>query len=124
MEAGRVRGILPWDDLVPCVMQNGARSHTVAGAAQFQGRELPVIDLAARLGLPRTPAGRSPRIVVVEGQAGHGRGLAAFVADSVSKVIDVRARDYRDGMLRAGGRPRRILDPDAVLFAEALSRQV
>jgi hypothetical protein len=43
--------------------------------------------------------------------------LASFVADYVSDPVSASPRDFRGGKLRAGGRPRRVLDPDSLAGA-------
>jgi chemotaxis signal transduction protein len=106
--AGRVRGILPWHELVSDGLSD------TAGVAAIRGHEFPVVDLRRILRLPRAPRGRSPAIIAVEGPVGSAR-LVGFVADTVSGVITVRGRDYRRGKIRAHGRPRAVLDPDLVV---------
>jgi hypothetical protein len=52
---------------------------------------------------------------VVELDGFHGPQLAGFVADRVSEIVEVRERDLRGGKLRAGGRPRAVLNPNVLL---------
>ncbi len=40
-----------------------------------------------------------------------------FVADYVSDLIQASRQECKRGTLRAGGRPKRILDPDSLLAA-------
>ena len=82
-----------------------------------------MIDLSAKLGLPRASPGRCPCIVAVEIATPEGTRLAGFVADSVSELIAVRERDYRRRKIRAGGRPRTLLDPDVSLAPEGLEQR-
>jgi len=57
-------------------------------------------------------------IVVAEVNVAEGLQLVGFVADRVSDVVTARERDYTRGKLRTGGRPRVVLDPDAILSRE------
>jgi chemotaxis signal transduction protein len=118
VDVSRVRGILPWHELIAPAEDRepgspGSDKH-VTGYAFVRGVETPVIDLRRKLRLGRAPAGRSPYIVVVDTGAPVGPRLAGFVADGVSDVVEASLRDYRQGKLRTGGRPRRVLDPDEV----------
>ena len=111
MDAARVRGILPIQELVaPETLHSWLR-----GFAALGGRDFPVVDLRSKLGLAHASGGRQPCIVVVEVIAANGRRLAGFIADRVSDVVQLRERDVRNGMTRARGRPRRVLDPDQIL---------
>jgi purine-binding chemotaxis protein CheW len=57
----------------------------VAGVVNLRGTVLPVVDLAARLGWPRTEA--SPRHAIIVTQvAGQSRGL---IVDSVSDIVTI-----------------------------------
>jgi purine-binding chemotaxis protein CheW len=113
IEASRVRGILPWREL----MATEGRT-PVAGFASLRGQLFPVIDLARKLGFAHASHGRSPCIIVVETEGSNGQQLAGFVADGVSEVIQVRARDFRRGRIHAGGRPRRVVEVEALLAPE------
>jgi chemotaxis signal transduction protein len=71
-----------------------------------RGYAVPIIDLRKKLGLPDVVYGRRPILVVLD--------LASFVADYVSDVINGYPQDCRGGKLHAGGRPKRVLDPDSL----------
>jgi chemotaxis signal transduction protein len=86
--------------------------------ARIAGQEFPVVDLVSRLGLPQAPHGRSPSIIAIEVETSFGSALVGFVADTTPAVIQVRERDFRRGRIRAGGRPRNVLDVDAALAPE------
>jgi chemotaxis signal transduction protein len=90
VDASRVRAIVPFE------------------GTQHRYR-VPVIDLRKQLGLPEVVYGRRPILVVLD--------LASFVADYVSDPVSASPRDFRGGKLRAGGRPRRVLDPDSLAGA-------
>ena len=119
MDARRVRGILSARELT--LLEDTKAPITVepftCGIAALNGRDFPVIDLRAKLGLPHGSHGRQPCIVVVEVPSAHGPQLAGFIADRVSEIIHARDRDFRHGKLRASGRPREVLDPAALLGA-------
>jgi purine-binding chemotaxis protein CheW len=110
MTTDRVRGILPMHELSPLHVTHA----WLCGFASIAGRDFAVVDLRAKLGIARGSHGREPFIVVVETE-GH---LVGFIADRVSQVVDARARDFRNGMLRTPGRPRKVLDPDRIMQKE------
>jgi chemotaxis signal transduction protein len=92
VDASRVRAIVPFDR---------------------DGPEVSVIDLRKRLDLPPVFYGRHPFLVVVETKATES-GLAGFAVDYVSDVITGFSKDCRSGKLRAGGRPKWLLNPDSL----------
>ncbi len=110
MLAECVRGILPMHELAPLETAH----EWICGFAAVGGRDFPVVDLRAKLGIAHGSHGREPFIVVVEA----GTRLVGFVADRVSEVIAVRQRDFRRGMVRTQGRPRRVLEPEGIMKAE------
>jgi chemotaxis signal transduction protein len=87
VDASRVRAIVPFE-------------------GTHHRRAVPVIDLRKRLGLPDVVYGRRPILVVLES--------ASFVADYVSDPIKAYEKDCSRGKLRAGGRPKSVLDPDSL----------
>ena len=101
VEACRVRGVLPVEDLAPFP---GAGPE-ILGFASLRGRAFAVLDLPGKLGLSRRAAGRDPRIVAVSA----GDQLAGVLADRVSDIYTYYARDLRGGVLHGIGRPRRLL---------------
>src|ERR1700687_1823149 len=111
MDATRVRGILPIHQLV----SRETAPASLCGVAMMGGCDFPVVDLRSKLGLTTAPGGRTPCIVVVEVTATGGARLVGFVADRVSAVVQLRERDFRNGVARTKGRPRRLLDPDQIL---------
>ena len=107
VEAERVRGILPLHEIANLrEVQPG-----LLGVVWLGEREVRLVDLCGRLGLAESARGREPMIVVVERGSGE---LLGFVADRVSGLVEARHRHYSRGKLRAGGRPRRVLDPEAL----------
>ena len=111
MDAMRVRGILPARELKPI----DARHAWLCGFASMRGGEFPVVDLRKKLDLAPCSHGRFPCIVVVEVAASAGMRLIGFIVDRVCRVVELRARDFHNGVVRLTGRPRRVLDPDRIL---------
>jgi len=87
VDASRVRAIVPFE---------GPQHRST----------VPVIDLRKRLGLPEVVYGHKPILVVLD--------FASFVADYVSDPITGSEMECRRGKLHAGGRPKRVLDPDSL----------
>ena len=119
-----VCAILPVHQLQPLVGRDSGTPAWWIGEAQTGGQPFPIVDLAARLGLPKgtpeTPDGRDPYILAIDTSGGDGSPiLCGFVADRVTELIKVRSRDFRQGRIRIG-RPRRVLHPEQVLPLEEL----
>ena len=114
MSADCVRGILPVHEMVALETPH----HWICGFAAVGGREFPVLDLSAKLGISRGPHGREPFIIAVE----TGDRLAGFIADRISEVLELRARDFRNGAVRGFGRPRKVLDPEQIMTPDDWDR--
>ncbi|HEX5431713.1 MAG TPA: chemotaxis protein CheW, partial [Bryobacteraceae bacterium] len=117
MDAACVRGLLPARELqtfgeslrpMMGMLFRSMPAEWVCGFAHLSGADFPVVDLAAKLGFSQETHGRQSCIVAVEIRT----NLAGFLADRVSDVVKTRERDFQNGKLRVGGRPRRILDPE------------
>jgi len=122
IETRSVRGILPWSELAARENLAGAGPEDfIVGFGSFRGQIFPVIDLGRKFGFPRASRGRNPFIIVIETAGDSGSQTAGFVADVVSDVVDVRARDFRRGKIHAHGRPRRVIDANAVLSQDVPS---
>lgn len=73
----------------------------VRGVINLRGRVVPVVDLAARFGLPPTTPGRRTSIVIIEGGgAGSAEGRAAggdigVLVDQVHKVVHLEPGDVQ-----------------------------
>jgi chemotaxis signal transduction protein len=117
IDAGFVRAILPWSELVPLIPSDQA-DPCMVGFSSLRGHVFAVYDLGRRLGEPRATLGRTPCVVAIEIAGRPGPRLIGFTVDGVSDVVQVRTRDFRRGKIYAGGRPRRVVDPVAI-FAEA-----
>jgi purine-binding chemotaxis protein CheW len=114
MSADCVRGILPVHEMVALETPHDF----ICGFAAVGGRDFPVLDLRAKLGIPHGSHGREPFIIVVHAGGEAGGRLLGFIADRVSELLDLRARDFRNGAVRGHGRPRRVLDPDRIMTAD------
>jgi purine-binding chemotaxis protein CheW len=115
----------------------------VRGVMNLRGAVVPVIDLAARLGLPPTVMGRRSCIVVVNGPAAadaeggfNGPGaVLGLLVDAVFEVFDRRSHEiepapvmgtnvpphYLLGITRAEGRLIGVLSLQHVLSAQELA---
>jgi purine-binding chemotaxis protein CheW len=122
----RVKGILPY---------RGARA--LAGAPPFirgvvpvQGTAVPVVDLAAALGMKAATTTRSC-VLLVEPAAGRGTLTLGVLADAVNDVVELGPRDigppplredgiavpHVHGVATVHGRSHVLLDLDGVLGA-------
>jgi hypothetical protein len=75
MEAGRVRGILPYSELEPMPGMHPG----LLGITSLQGHLIGVIDLRSKLRLLPASRGSQPKIVVLEVTTGDRPQLAGFV---------------------------------------------
>jgi chemotaxis signal transduction protein len=114
MYASYVCGILPMHELTALEIAH----EWICGFATVRGRDFPVVDLRAKLGIAHGSHGREPFIIVVQTEAETGGRLVGFVADRVSELLDLRQRDFRNGALRGHGRPRRVLEPGQIMKEE------
>jgi chemotaxis signal transduction protein len=124
VEAQRVRTVAPASSLRP--LEDGL--DLVKGTVHVNGRELPVVDLRARLGL----AGKRPRpqasVIVLEVGANAPRAHIGVLADKLTDVLEVRERDIRGNVVQlrcAGkpyGRPKVLLDLERLVTEEELTR--
>lgn len=115
----------------------------VRGVMNLRGAVVPVIDLAARFGLPPTIPGRRTCVVVVEVQAnsdveGSTRQVLGLLVDTVHEVLEATAADMEDaptlgtriapqyiaGITRAHGSMVLVLDLARSLDDEELARMI
>lgn len=129
VEILRVREIIEYDTLtrVP------AMPPAVRGVINLRGRVVPVVDLAARFGMPPLPITRRTCIVLVE-VAGDPPLVVGIITDAVSQVLELAAEDlepppafgtaigaeFLDGMSEAGKKFVMVLNVDRALAAAAL----
>lgn len=108
-----VRGILPVHQMTTGPAHAPAHEW-ICGFAAVSGRDFPVVDLRVKLAIPRGSQGREPFIIVVQ----YDGRLVGFIAERVSEVLELRARDFRNGMVRTHGRARLVLQPDQIMNEE------
>lgn len=126
----RVKEIIEYD--APTRMP--AMPACVRGAINLRGRVVPIIDLAAKFGLPGSTVTRRSCIVVVEVLVDGEPTVMGMIADAVSQVLDlqpgqienapsfgtrVRA-EYLDGLGTSGQQFVLILNIDRALAVGAL----
>ena len=130
VEILRVREIIEYDALtrVP------AMPASVRGVINLRGRVVPVVDLAARFGLPDSGITRRSCIVMVELAENDESVVIGIIADAVSQVLDLAASDiepppsfgttvhsrFIEGMTEAGKKFVIILDVDRALNASEM----
>ena len=97
-------------------------SRKVRAVVARRDANMPVVDVRARLGLPRNTNGGAAWALVL---GVHNRAVG-IEADSLSEILDVRERDIRNGVIqlrlngRPYGRPKTLFDPDRLFSAEEL----
>ncbi len=107
---------------VPTITRVPNAAHGVEGVINLRGRVLPVLDLAARLGIGQVERNTSARVVVVE----HGTSGIGLLVDGVSEVLrlspeqvdppsDVDAAACIEGVAKVAERLILLLDLDATL---------
>jgi chemotaxis signal transduction protein len=116
MDASRVRAMVPAYEVTPLETQ----VPWIVGVASIRGQDFPVIDLRGKLNIAHGSRGRLPVVIVVQVASSNGPRLLGFIADRVSEVLTLRPRELQRGAVRISGRPRRMLDPDAILSEEEL----
>ena len=103
----------------------------IRGVINLRGRVVPVVDLAARFGLPACQVTKRTCVVIVEAVLDGKAAVMGLMADAVSQVIELGPDDiepspsfgtrvdvaYLKGMGRAGKRFVLLLDIDRVLSA-------
>jgi purine-binding chemotaxis protein CheW len=119
----RVREIAEYRPLTPVPMT----PPWMRGVMNLRGTVVPVVDLAARLGLERTQVSRRTCLIIVEMDAEGERVVIAVMVDAVSRVVDIsRAAiqepppfglgiDFVPGLVRVDERLIVLLDLAAVL---------
>ena len=106
----------------------------VRGVINLRGNVVPVVDLAIKFGMPRSPLTNRTCIVIVEVDLDGEQSVIGIIADSVSQVVDLpsgdvlappafgtRIRvDFLTGMGKSGNKFVLILDIEKVLSGEDL----
>ncbi|MBW8896852.1 MAG: purine-binding chemotaxis protein CheW [Massilia sp.] len=107
---------------------------SIRGVINLRGAVVPVMDLAARFGRPRTVPGKRTCIVIVELAGEDGHQLTGVVVDAVSAVLDIPAADIEPapsfgtrirgdfiaGMGKVNGKFVILLNVDQVLALDGL----
>ncbi len=126
----RVKEILEYDTVTPVPQTPPA----IRGVINLRGSVVPVVDLAAKFGLPPSPIAKRTCIVIVEVSLDGRETVMGVLADAVSQVMDLTAADiepppafgtrvkvdYLQGMGKVGKKFVLILDIDQVLSAPEL----
>lgn len=101
----------------------------VKGVINLRGKVIPVVDLRLRFGMQKIDYTERTCIVVVEISGGSGTVMIGVVVDSVSEVLNIRAKDIEEtpafgtklntdyilGMAKSEGGVKILLDIDRVL---------
>ena len=107
---------------------------SVRGVINLRGNVVPVIDLAIKFGMPRSPLTNRTCIVIVEIELDGEQSVIGVIADSVSQVIDLPSIDilvppafgtrikvdFLTGMGKSGNKFVLILDIEKVLSGEEI----
>ena len=88
----RVREIAEYRTLTPVPMT----PTWMRGVMNLRGTVVPVVDLAARLGLEPTHISRRTCLIIVEMDVDAERVVIAVMVDGVSRVVDVSQSDIQD----------------------------
>ncbi len=126
----RVKEILEYDTVTPVPQTPPA----IRGVINLRGSVVPVVDLAAKFGLPPSPLAQRTCIVIVEVVLDGRESVMGVLVDAVSQVMDLTAGDielppafgtqvkvdYLAGMGKVGKRFVLLLDVDKVLAAPEL----
>ena len=107
---------------------------SVRGVINLRGNVVPVVDLAIKFGMPRSPLTNRTCIVIVEVELDGEQSVIGVIADSVSQVIDLPSNDvlappafgtrikvdFLTGMGKSGNKFVLILDIEKVLSGDEL----
>jgi purine-binding chemotaxis protein CheW len=126
----RVKEILEYDTVTPVPQTPPA----IRGVINLRGSVVPVVDLAAKFGLPPSPLAKRTCIVIVEVNLAGRETVMGLLVDAVSQVMDLTAGDiepppafgtavkvdYLQAMGKVGKKFVLLLDVDKVLAAPEL----
>lgn len=125
----KVREIVPLEG----VTRVPATPPWIRGVVNLRGQVLPVVDLAAKFGLPRaTTASQRTCVVVFDPEHEGQTTVVGALVDAVSEVLELSAGEVEPppafgsavraecltGVASAAGRLVLLLDADRVLFAD------
>jgi purine-binding chemotaxis protein CheW len=124
----RIREIAEYRTLTPVPMT----ARWMRGVINLRGTVVPVVDLAARIGLERTTVTKRTCLIIVEMDVETERVVIAVMVDSVSRVVDVSPSDIQEpppfglgidfvpGLVRVDDRLIVLLDLQAFLSTEEI----
>jgi purine-binding chemotaxis protein CheW len=126
----RVKEILEYDTVTPVPQTPPA----IRGVINLRGNVVPVVDLAAKFGLPPSPIAKRTCIVIVEVSLAGRETVMGILVDAVSQVMDLAPGDiepppafgtavkvdYLQAMGKVGKKFVLLLDVDQVLAAPEL----
>lgn len=124
VEAQRVRTVAPASSVRP--LEGGL--DFVQGTVLVNGRELPVVDLRARLGLTAGRPRHDRSVIVLEVGSNGDCAQIGVLADRLTDVLEVRERDIRGNVVQLRcdgkpyGRPKMLLNLEQLVTAEELAR--
>ena len=125
----RVREIAEYRPLTPVPM----RPAWMPGVMNLRGTVVPVVDLAAKLGLGSTAISRFTCLIIIDLDMDGERTVVAVMVDAVRRVVDVAGTDIQDappfgmafdivpGMVRIEGELIILLDVTAVVSEPELT---
>jgi purine-binding chemotaxis protein CheW len=124
IEAARIRNVMPSAAMIPLSQP----IEGVQGFVRINGRNIPVLNLRRRFGLPpRAPGPRSAVILV--SLAGHPNPpCVGLIVDKVTEVLDVHDREIRGNVVqlradgRPYGRPKVLMDVSSLLPPEEIAK--
>lgn len=128
----RVREIAEYRTLTPVPMT----APWIRGVMNLRGTVVPVVDLAAKLGLDRTTVSRRTCLIIMEMDVETERVVVAEMVDGVSRVVEVSPADIQEpppfglgidfvpGLVRVDERLIVLLDLVAVLATEEILEAV
>lgn len=95
---GRVREIIPWQDVTPVPQV----AEHVLGVINLRGKVVPVMDLRRRLGMPAAERSARSCIVVLQADGKKLRSPVGAAVDGVSEVLQIQSGDVEDTAALAG----------------------
>lgn len=116
IDAARVHGVVPARDVSGIAHPLSC----VRGRTYVLGREVLVVDVRARLGLPEQSLGKHPFVLIVEVQSESSAGQIGIIVEKTADVLTLREDDFRNGLVRISGRPKRLLSLENLLAPEEL----
>lgn len=92
ISVARVREITEYRPLTPVPM----RPDWMRGVMNLRGKVVPVVDLAAKLGLGTTPVARFTCLILVDLEEDGEVSTIGVMVDAVRRVVEVEAADIQE----------------------------